>query len=139
MMEQHDLSSPLPDMVGVPPCGAMEGLSEGRDLRGLPAMGVHINGAEKVQAYLHRHGDLSPLIRSACDDLRAEFGSNAQLSLALYNDPEFPDEYLTLVVRLPTYDGETVGRIERICENRAAAWEQTSGHLLITTDFQRSS
>jgi hypothetical protein len=89
-----------------------------------------------VLAYLSEHQALSMLLPAVGKDLREEFGSGEELSLELYRDPEFADEYLTLYVRQVAYDSNVMDRIERVGQSHAAALEQVSGTLLITTDFR---
>jgi hypothetical protein len=89
-----------------------------------------------VRAYLKRHGDLATHLPAVCDAARKEFGSEAELALELYRDPEIRDHYLTLYVRLDSYDSETMARIDRVSANFERRLAHASGYLLLTTDFR---
>jgi hypothetical protein len=57
--------------------------------------------------------------------------------LELYRDPEIDDEYLTLYVRQRRYDADKLlEEIEDLRAGSQAALRETSGWLLVTTDFR---
>jgi hypothetical protein len=97
---------------------------------------VIVPNRKAVRAYLKRHGDLAVRLPAVCEAARKEFGSEAELALELYRDPEIRDHYLTLYVRLDSYDGETMARIERVSAPFERRLAQSSGYLLVTTDFR---
>jgi len=97
---------------------------------------IFVANRKVVRAYLRRHSDLAALLRAICDAARKEFGSEAELALELYRDPEIRDSYLTLYVRLDSYDRETMARIDRVGAAFERRLAQTSGYLLLTTDFR---
>jgi hypothetical protein len=97
---------------------------------------VFVPDRKAVGAYLRRHRDLAARLPSVCDAARKEFGPEVELALELYRDPEIRDHYLTLYVRLDSYDGKTMGRIDRVSRNLERRLAQTSGYLLLTTDFR---
>jgi hypothetical protein len=91
---------------------------------------------EDLRAYLARHPGLVGPVRDTCRLAREEFGPEAQLALQVYHDPEGPDQYAALYVRLSRYQPDTMARIEKV----SAATEgpgEPDGHLLVTTDFRR--
>lgn len=89
-----------------------------------------------VRGYLKQHGDLASDVSAICEAARKEFGSEAELALEVYRDPEIRDHYLTLYVRLDSYDGDTMARIERISAPFERRLSRSSGYLLVTTDFR---
>jgi hypothetical protein len=97
---------------------------------------VFVPDRKAVRAYLRRHGDLAAHLPAVIEAARKEFGSEAELALELYRDPEIRDHYLTLYVRLHSYDGETMARIDRVSTLFERRLAQTSGYLLLTTDFR---
>jgi hypothetical protein len=65
------------------------------------------------------------------------FGSDAELSLELYRDPEMSETCLVLYVRLCVYDAGIIERIEHACAPYDDALEASAGQFLVTTDFRR--
>lgn len=65
-----------------------------------------------------------------------QFGKDAQISVELYKDPEFDDEYVTICVRQDSYDDDILDRIDAVCTEYEDALTNTSGWLVVTTDFQ---
>ena len=80
---------------------------------------------------------LVKLLPAVCCKARHLFGSDNELSLELYKDPEFEDRYLTLYMRQEEYLPDTMDRIEAVRRQFDEALENVSGQLLITTDFRR--
>jgi hypothetical protein len=97
---------------------------------------VLVPDLKAVRAYLKRHDELAAQLPAVCDAARKEFGAEAELALELYRDPEISDHYLTLYVRLDCYDSETMSRIDRVSGSFERQLAQTSGYLLLTTDFR---
>jgi len=89
-----------------------------------------------VRAYLEQYADLAPLLPAVGEQVRKEFGPDAELALELYRDPEIKDEYLTLYVCLARYETDTLERLDRVGRRFADKLEQVSGYLLLTTDFR---
>ncbi len=98
--------------------------------------GVSIPKASEVLAYLDRFPDLATLLPGLCWQARVEFGPQADLSLELYRDPEIDDRYLILSVRLPRYDSNFMGRIQRVSRRFDDKIAPQSGYILLTTDFR---
>lgn len=97
---------------------------------------VLVQDRKAVRGYLRRHGDLADRLPEVCEALRKEFGSEAELAVELYRDPEISDHYLTIYVRLDSYDGETMARIDRASARFERRLARSSGYLLMTTDFR---
>src|SRR5437870_1581230 len=97
---------------------------------------IVIPDRKAVRAYLKRHADLAANLPAVCEAAREEFGSEVQLSLELYRDPEIHDQYLTLYIRLDAYDSATMARVDRVNEKFERRLERASGYLLLTTDFR---
>src|SRR5262245_20454421 len=97
---------------------------------------IAVPDRKAVRAYLRRHAYLAGAILAVCEAARKEFGSEAELSLQLYRDPEVGDRYLTLYIRLDAYDGETMARIDRVSKKFERRLERATGYLLLTTDFR---
>jgi hypothetical protein len=60
----------------------------------------------------------------------------ADISLEIYHDPEFPDEYPTLYVRKDQYDNSIMDEIDHL-ERECGSLLAQAGRLLITTDFRK--
>jgi hypothetical protein len=89
-----------------------------------------------VRNYLEQHTSVMSLLPDVCGHVRQEFGAETELHLDEYRDPEINDWYLTLRLRLPKYDADTMDRIERVSESFEDRIEPTTGYLLVTTDFR---
>lgn len=70
---------------------------------------------------------------------REKFGENSQISVELYRDPEFDDQYISIYVRQDSYDDDILEQIEEVCSEYEEALSDTSGWLLVTTDFKPKS
>jgi hypothetical protein len=92
--------------------------------------------ADPVRDYLLRFSDLLPVVVRTCRAVSERFGKEAEISLEVYRDPEFDDEYLTLYVRQDPYDEDILETLDRIGEEERRALSGASGWLLVTTDFQ---
>jgi hypothetical protein len=101
--------------------------------------GISIEKPEDVACYLHAHPELGRLVPAICARTLQEFGPQAQLGLKIYRDPEIDDCYLTLCVRLPTYDESISMRFDRVTQPLDEELCKVSGHLLVTTDFRAPS
>jgi len=103
--------------------------------RSLSAMGVFSDNWTAVRGYLRRHRDLSSGLPKIINDVRNEFGPQADLSLDVYRDPEIDDQYLTLRLILPRYGPDTMNRIEAVSRGFEQHIRPTAGYVLLTTDF----
>ena len=97
---------------------------------------LQVSDVRGIKVYLKKHSDLAALVPSVCQRLRAEFGPKADLFLDLYKDPEEPEPYLLLRVRLVDYDTQTMERIYKVTEEFDRELTDASGWLQVTTDFR---
>src|SRR5438132_10886001 len=56
---------------------------------------VQLPALTPVRAYLRSHAALGRLVPAVCAAARKEFGSEAELSLQVYHDPEIKTRHLT--------------------------------------------
>ena len=112
-------------------------LTLGRIMNDLNVQGVLMSPASNVEKYLADHTDIELLIIDVCKRIRETFEPTSELALAVYEDPEIEDRYLTLYVRQATYDRDIIERIEAVCGEFQRQLETASGYLLVTTDFRR--
>jgi hypothetical protein len=98
--------------------------------------GVVMPRHQEVKLYLEAHPDMADVTQTLCITARQEFGIEASLSLEVYRDPEIEDEHLVIYVRLPSYDHETMSRINSVADKCEASLEHVTGMLLLTTDFR---
>lgn len=99
------------------------------------ALKVTIPHPDEARDYLLRHPDVMIILRRVCDAAWTRFGTNSQLSLEVYLDPEIEDEHLTLYVRQENYDEHILDMIENIWTLYEDDHMFMSGWLLVTTDF----
>jgi hypothetical protein len=97
---------------------------------------IQIPHPEEVKEYLVRHFDMVTPLLYAIDLTQGEFRDSATFALEVYRDPELPDEYLTLYVRQPKYDDQTIERIKSVRSGLEPTLSNSSGWLLVTTDFR---
>jgi hypothetical protein len=89
-----------------------------------------------VSSYLSSHPDLGDPVLAVCAEVRKEFGPEAELALQVYRDPEIHDCYLSLYVRLTSYDDSIIPRLDRVSQPFDEELSRASGYLLVTTDFR---
>lgn len=92
---------------------------------------------EDVGAYLQAHPQLDRLLPSICGAVRQALGSEVELSLQLYRDPEIDDRYLTLYVRREKYEPDILDRLQAVSDRFNHLLEEVPGYFLLTTDFSR--
>lgn len=97
---------------------------------------IIIPNASDVRTYLIHYPDIIDFLPSVCEKTRERFGTDAQLSLEVYHDPEIEDEYLTLYVRKQRYDKNIMKEIKEIRSMYENMLIDKIGWLLLTTDFQ---
>ncbi len=90
----------------------------------------------EIRDYLTCNASLIDISGLICSKVFERFGKNSQITLALYKDPEIDDEYLTIYVRQDPYDDDIMARIEEISSEFDEELADSSGWLLITTDFK---
>jgi|GEM_PF-3858610 len=98
-------------------------------------IGVMVPDQNKIIEFLSEREDIYRLIYQMVERLREEF-PESELSLELYSDPEFSEEYPTIYVRQTRYENDIMERIEKIQNNFYQGFEDTSGEVLITSDFR---
>ena len=87
--------------------------------------------------YLAQHPDLAGIVPAMVQEARNEFGPDAEVFVSLHSDREIHDRCLTVCVRLPVYSPDVMDRIDRVSRPFDDALEQTTGDLLLTTDFRK--
>jgi len=102
----------------------------------LAASAVEIRRVAEVRCYLDSHTDTYGVTEKVCKAARREFGPEAFLTLQVYRDPEIEDEYLALYVRLRAYGPDTLPRMRSVVDAFDNELCQTSGSILLTTDFR---
>jgi hypothetical protein len=105
-------------------------------LRRLPDYGVTIPESRAVREYLVNHPDMARIILVAAREARRILGSEIQLSLILYQDPEIDDRYLTLRVRSANYDDKLREALRAVQNRMAHDLNSASGWLHIGTDYR---
>jgi hypothetical protein len=105
----------------------------------LAGQGIVVPNQAVIQDYLASHRDLAKILPSICAQARREFGQDAELILEVYCDPEIDDRHLSLYVRLPAYENNTISeRLDRVTQPFEDELCSASGYLLVTTDFRPS-
>ena len=97
---------------------------------------VAIPDSGSLRAYLADHPDTVDALSCLGSAAARRFGERSQVSLELYRDPEVDDEYLTLYVRQEDYDQDILDQIDDVSERCEASLQNTSGWVLLTTDFR---
>lgn len=98
-------------------------------------LGFEFPNPGAVIGYLLQNPSLYDVVLYACILTEEEFGQSAQVMLDLYNDPEVDDQYITIYIRQEHYADDIMDRIDVICNEYEEALRNTSGWLLVTTDF----
>lgn len=96
---------------------------------------VDINDNHEIIKYLLKYPELISLLSPMSEQLRKIFGSEAQVILEMYFDPEIDYHYLIFCLRLNDYSTDFMKQIELIHEPFDEQMAKTAGWLLITTDF----
>lgn len=104
-------------------------------LRTLSSKRTVIPQPDAVQAYLTQYPDIRAVMQTICRTATVRFGEQVQLSLEVYRDPEIQDEYLTLYIRQDHYDEQLLTTIDGLSAECESLLMNTSGWLLVTTDF----
>ncbi|HUT04090.1 MAG TPA: hypothetical protein VM163_09395 [bacterium] len=98
--------------------------------------GLCIPNFPKVKSYLFHHPDMIDLVQPICKAVLDRFPKPSQVALELYQDPEIEDQYLTVYVRQEQYDEDILDELHEVSNHFDDILCDTSGWLLITTDFQ---
>ena len=99
-------------------------------------LGFQFPNPGEVIEYLQKHRGIYDVTLYACTLTEEKFGSSAQISLELYQDPEIEDCYLTIYVRQREYQEDIIKKINEICKEYAPTLTGEEGYILVTTDFR---
>lgn len=105
-------------------------------LRTLRRGGMHIVDISTVSKYLVRHPDMLDPLDKVLNQAHHIFNRAACFYLQVYQDHEAGLDYLVLYVRQPEYDGEFTAKLESMWALVGPEFADTSGWLLVTTDFR---
>ncbi|MFN8635696.1 MAG: hypothetical protein U0893_17755 [Chloroflexota bacterium] len=98
---------------------------------------VKVPRPSAVAAYLSVHPDLAPILSDMAGALVREFQPEpSEIELAVYQDPEIDDEYLTFYVRVLHYDDTLMSRLRAVAEPFDDRLAHASDIVLITTDHR---
>lgn len=103
------------------------------------SLGIEFPNVDAVVDYSVRNPGFYDVLLYASILTKEKFGDSSQISVELYRDPECNDEYVSIYVRQDTYDDDIFGQIEEVSSECEVALTNTSGWLLITTDFKQKS
>jgi hypothetical protein len=105
-------------------------------LKMLENLQIKVYQPDEVRKYFGYYPDLIIFVKNACNLAKVKFQSEAQLSLQIVKDPEYPEESLVLFIR--QYDYST-NFLEQLDEFRMPIQQKMQGQpgiFDITTDFQ---
>jgi len=102
----------------------------------LPAMAVFLPNIREITHYLLVFPDMIDLLAPICGAVFERFPQPSQVALELFKDPESDDQYLTVYVRQMQYDEDILDILDDVSVPFDDILCDTSGWLLITTDFQ---
>lgn len=108
-----------------------------RWLNEVAAQHVLLPDRKKVLAYCRQHPKLARLLPEIAARVREFFGPKVELSLQLYQDPEIDDRYLTMYVRVGSYEPGLLDRIEKVRSEFEDWYEANEGYFHLTTDFRK--
>lgn len=103
------------------------------------SLGIEFPDVDAVVDYSVRNPGFYDVLLYASILTKEKFGEGSQISVELYRDPEFDDEYVSIYVRQDSYDDDILDQIEEVCDEYEEALTNTSGWLLVTTDFKPKS
>ncbi len=106
-------------------------------MRWFVSKGIKIPEPTKLRDYLSRYPDIESLILPICIRVYEKFPTNTQLSVEVYVDPEIEDSYITIYVRQEPYDEKILDIIGEINGEFEEELSQSSGWLIITTDYRK--
>jgi hypothetical protein len=98
--------------------------------------GVIVRESAAVRNYLVRHPNAQSIILPAIDVTRRLVGSEPQLSLELYRDPEIGSEQLSLYVRSNMYSSSFLRDLRAADEVVRALRADKDNRFLVTSDIQ---
>lgn len=89
-----------------------------------------------VGVYLVEHPDIIEFILPVCEIARKHVGTEAQLVLGVYSDPDGGDGHLSLYIRLEHYSANIFEMISHIEAEYIDELVGKSGWIIVTTDFR---
>lgn len=96
---------------------------------------ILIPDANDVQNYLLRYPDIIDLIVPICALVKEEFDYSTQVSLEVYHDPEFFDEYIAIEIRQEKYNKNIMKKIKEIRTKYEENLIDKKGWIFIGTDY----
>lgn len=105
-------------------------------LEGLFQKGLRLVESRGIKAYLLLFPDMIDVVGMIGEAVLERFSPPSQVALELFKDPESDDQYLTVYVRQEQYDEGILDVLDEISGQFDDMLCDTSGWLLITTDFQ---
>ncbi|MGB9720334.1 MAG: hypothetical protein ACPL28_02490 [bacterium] len=97
---------------------------------------ISIPEPAEVRNYLLVYPDMINILLPVFNKITEKFNTSAQISLEVYEDPEINDKYLTAYIRQETYNENIMDLIDEISSECESLLANSTGWLLITTDFQ---
>ena len=97
---------------------------------------IRIPNPQELDGYLSKHPDMLALVVEGCRRASEQFDRDSELSLEVYHDPEIPDEYIALYVRMERYDISLLDSLDAVMEPLEPAFADISGWFHVSTDFR---
>jgi hypothetical protein len=99
-------------------------------------LGVHVENPSRVRSFLNRHNELVIAVQIGAQQVMLAH-PNLSLTLTVKDDPEVPEEWLTLIARADRYDDDSVmAVVDAVDEAIQTLISPRSGILHVTTDFR---
>ena len=96
---------------------------------------VRLENPGSIREYLLQFAELLDVIPKAVDAAKIYF-PEAQMVMDVYRDPEVPDCYLVLYIRLKRYDDSVIERMEKAEAEFLNQLVNKRGWIQLTTDFR---
>jgi hypothetical protein len=100
------------------------------------SLNVDVVDIESVRQYLLSHHDMFDLVIEMCRATSREFEMGSKVSLELYRDPEIAGTHLVIYVRQRPYSSDIIQRTNAVMDRFAEDLANSTGWVLLTTDFQ---
>jgi hypothetical protein len=100
---------------------------------------VKLIKTDVIREYMRLHSDMVSAVDIIASLVRNRFGTDVELLLDVYDDPEIDDEYLRLRIRTTDYNSEFMNLIDTVDELVGPIVQHATGRLLLTTDFMPGS
>ena len=89
-----------------------------------------------VRRYLLSHSDLLGLVVRIGVAAHTALGTQAQLSLEVYHDPEIEADHLTFYARQGDYEPGFLRKLEDVAAPFDQEFVEASAYVILTTDFR---